>query len=240
MKRGSMHMMSTRLLRGVGAAVLFAALSCAQTGPGGHWEGAFTAGNREIGLTLDLARNDKAKWIASMGMPASNETGLVVKDLAVNGNSVKFMAVELQMAKLDLTLADGNLVGTITGPGGSLPIQFKRTGEANVQLPAASPAVSKDLEGDWAGILETPGPELQIAVHFKNQPDNTVIATIDIPARNAIGMPINDVKQTGDRVEFGLKIAHSSFQGTLHKDRGELTGKLGHDEQAMQVTLKKK
>ena len=37
-------MMSTRLLRGAGAAVLFAALSCAQTGPGGHWEGAFTAG----------------------------------------------------------------------------------------------------------------------------------------------------------------------------------------------------
>jgi hypothetical protein len=240
MKRGSMHMMFTRLLRGAGAAVLFAALSCAQTGPGGHWEGAFTAGNREIGLTLDLARNDKAEWIASMGMPAPNATGLVVKDLAVNGNSVKFMAVELQMAKLDLTLADGKLAGTITGPDGSLPIQFKRTGEANVQLPAASPAVSKDLEGDWAGILKTPGPELQIAVHFKNQPDNTVIATIDIPAQNAIGMPINDVKQAGDRVEFGLKIAHASFQGTLNKDRGELTGQLGHDEQAMQVTLKKK
>ena len=240
MKRGSMHMMSTRLLRGAGAAVLFAALSCAQTGPGGHWEGAFTAGNREIGLTLDLARNDKAEWIASMGMPAPNATGLVVKDLAVNGNSVKFMAVELQMAKLDLTLADGKLAGTITGPGGSLPIQFKRTGEANVQLPAASPAVSKDLEGDWAGILKTPSPELQIAVHFKNQPDNTVIATIDIPAQNAIGMPINDVKQAGDRVEFGLKIAHASFLGTLNKDRGELTGQLGHDEQAMQVTLKKK
>jgi hypothetical protein len=240
MKLGSMHMMSTRLLRGAGAAVLFAALSCAQTGPGGHWEGAFAAGNREIGLTLDLARNDKAEWIASMGMPAQNATGLVVKDLAVNGNSVKFMAVELQMAKLDLTLADGKLAGTITGPSGSLPIQFKRTGEANVQLPAASPAVSKDLEGDWAGILKTPGPELQIAVHFKNQPDNTVIATIDIPAQNAIGMPINDVKQAGDRVEFGLKIAHASFQGTLNKDRGELTGQLGHDEQAMQVTLKKK
>jgi len=235
-----MHMMFTRLLRGAGAAVLFAALSCAQTGPGGHWEGAFTAGNREIGLTLDLARNDKAEWIASMGMPAPNATGLVVKDLAVNGNSVKFMAVELQMAKLDLTLADGKLAGTITGPDGSLPIQFKRTGEANVQLPAASPAVSKDLEGDWAGILKTPGPELQIAVHFKNQPDNTVIATIDIPAQNAIGMPINDVKQTGDRVEFGLKIAQASFRGTLNKDRGELTGQLGHDEQAMQVTLKKK
>ena len=44
MKRGSMHMMFTRFLRGAGAAVLFASLVCAQTGPAGHWEGAFTAG----------------------------------------------------------------------------------------------------------------------------------------------------------------------------------------------------
>ena len=44
MKRGSMHLMSTRLLRGAGAAVLFASLVCAQTGPAGHWEGDFTAG----------------------------------------------------------------------------------------------------------------------------------------------------------------------------------------------------
>ena len=39
-----MHMMCTRFLGGAGAAVLFASLVCAQTGPAGHWEGAFTAG----------------------------------------------------------------------------------------------------------------------------------------------------------------------------------------------------
>ena len=232
--------MSPRTMRRIGAALWFASALCAQTSPAGHWEGVFDTDGRDIGLSLDLTRNDKAEWIASMGSPPQNVTGLVVKDLAVNGNSVKFMAVELQMAKLDLTLADGKLAGTITGPRDSLPIEFKRTGEAHVQLPAASPAVSKDLEGDWVGTLKTPGPELQIAVHFKNQPDNTVLATIDIAAQNAMGMPINDVKQTGDKVEFGLKIAHASFQGTLSKDRGELSGQLGHDEQTMQVTLKKK
>jgi len=105
MKRGSMHMMSTRLLRGAGAAALLAALACAQTGPGGHWEGAFTAGNREIGLTLDLAKDAGSEWIASMSVPSENATGLVVSDVAVNGNSVKFVGVELMMAKFDLTLA---------------------------------------------------------------------------------------------------------------------------------------
>src|ERR1035437_8286794 len=55
MKRGSMHMMSTRLLRGAGAAVLFASLVCAQAGPDGHWEGSLTVNNREVGVSLDLA-----------------------------------------------------------------------------------------------------------------------------------------------------------------------------------------
>jgi hypothetical protein len=213
---------------------------CAQTGPVGHWEGFLKAEGREIGLSLDLAQNVKSEWIASMGVPAENATGLVVKDLIVNGNSVKFIAVELQMARLDLMVVDGKLAGSFNGPRGSQPIEFNRTGEAKVQLPAACPAVSKDLEGDWTGTLKTPGPELNITVHFKNQPDNTVVATIDIPAQNAMGMPINDVKQAGDKVEFGLKIAHASFQGTLNKERGELNGQLGHDEQAMQVVLKKK
>jgi hypothetical protein len=230
--------MFLQTVRRIGAALWFASVLSAQTSPAGHWEGVLKAEGREITLSLDLDRNAKSEWIGSMG--AQNATGLVVKDLVVNGNSVKFMAVELQMAKLDLTLANGRLGGTFNGPRGPMPIEFKRTGDANVRLPAASPAVSKELEGDWVGTLKTPGPELDITIHFKNQPDNTVVATIDIPAQNAVGMPINDVKQTGDQVEFGLKIAHAAFQGTLNKERNELTGQLGHDEQVMAVTLKKK
>ena len=233
--------MFPRTIAVVGAALLwFASAACAQTGPAGHWEGVLKTESSSIGLSLDLAQNAKSEWIASMGIPAQKATGLVVKDLVVNGNSVKLMAVELQMATLDLTHADGKLAGTFNGRRGALPIEFARTGEARVQLPASSPAVSKDLEGDWAGTMKTPGPEVEITVHFKNQPDNTVVATIDIPDRNAMGMPINDVKQTGDKVEFGLKIAQASFQGTLNKERGELNGQLGHGEHSTQVRLKKK
>src|ERR1039457_5090352 len=136
--------MFTRSLRGAGVAVFFASLGCAQAGPDGHWEGPFTVNNRETGLSLDLAKNAKSEWIASMGLPSENATGLVVMDVAVNGKSVKFVAVELRMAPFDLTLgSDGRMKGTISSPQGSLPVEFKRTGEAKVELIPASPAVSK-------------------------------------------------------------------------------------------------
>jgi hypothetical protein len=215
-----------------------ASLLGAQSTPAGHWEGTFNADGREIGLSFDLAQKD-AGWIASMGIPAEHMTGLVVKDLVVNGKSVKFMAVELMMAIVDLKLGDeGKLTGTIANPRSSLPIEFRRTGDAKVQLPPTSPSVSKELEGDWAGALKTPGSELEVTIHFKNLPDGTVAATIDIPATKSVAMPIDNVKQSGAKVEFGLKIAHGAFQGTL-KD-GELTGALGHDGQSMPMVLKKK
>jgi len=83
-----------------------------ETGPAGHWEGIFKVNDREIGLALDLAKNAKSEWIASMSVPAENATGLVVTDVVVSGDSVKFVGVELMMARFDLTLGpDGRMGG---------------------------------------------------------------------------------------------------------------------------------
>jgi hypothetical protein len=240
--------MFTRSLRGAGVAVFFASLVCAQAGPDGHWEGSFTVNNRETGLSLDLAKNAKSEWIASMGLPSQNMTGLVVMDVAVNGKSVKFVAVELQMATCDLTLGpDGRMKGTMSAPQGPMstqgpmPVELKRTGEAKVELIPRSPAVSKELEGDWEGSLQDPNGALHpLVFHFKNQPDKTVAATMDNPERNFMAMPLNNVKQTGQKVEFGLKIAGASFQGSLNKEGAELAGEFIHDAGSMPLTLRKK
>src|SRR5512137_2580581 len=130
------------------AALVSASSAGAQSGPAGHWEGRCIADGRDFTLTLDLAKNAKSSWVASMGVPSENATGLVVTDVAVSDASVKFVAVEIKMAKFDLTLTPAaTLKGSFTSRFGTVPIEFKRTGEANVELMAPSPAVSKELEG---------------------------------------------------------------------------------------------
>ena len=229
-----------------GVAVLFASLACAQTGPAGHWEGVLAAeNNHDIGVTLDLAKNAKSEWIASMGIPAGNLTGMVVMDVVVNGNSLKFVGVELMMAKFDLALApDGKLKGTIAHGPSSQPIEFKRTGEAKVELIPDSPAVSKELEGDWEGLFggpNAPNGGIKMVFHFKNKPDNTVAATMDSGlSASMVGMPLNNVKQTDKKVEFGLKIANASFAGTMNKEGTEIAGQFIHDSNPMPLTLQKK
>jgi hypothetical protein len=54
-------------------------------------------------------------------------------------------------------------------------------------------------------------------------------------------MPLNDVKQTGQKVEFGLKIAGAtSFQGSLNKEGTELALQMIHEADSLPVTLRKK
>jgi hypothetical protein len=207
--------------------------------PAGHWEADITGdGPQRIRVTLDVAKNAKSEWIASMGLPAENKTGLVVKDLAVNGRSVKFVALELMSTPFELSLGpDGSMKGTISRPG-SPPVEFKRTGEAKVELIPASPAVSQELEGDWEGSLPMPNGAFRMVFHFKNQPDQTVRTTFDTPT--ATDLPLNDVKQTGQKVEFGMRIAHGDFQGTLNPAGTELVGQFTHEANRTPLTLRKK
>jgi hypothetical protein len=54
-------------------------------------------------------------------------------------------------------------------------------------------------------------------------------------------MPLNDVKQTGQKVEFGLKIAGATrFQGSLNKEGTELALQMIQGATSLPVTLRKK
>ena len=57
---------------------------------------------------------------------------------------------------------------------------------------------------------------------------------------NAVGLPLNNVKQTGQKVEFGMKIAGGTFQGSLNKEGTELAGQLIHEANSTPLTLRKK
>jgi hypothetical protein len=94
------------------------------------------------------------------------------------------------------------------------------------------------LEGDWEGSLKTPSGAARMIFHFKNQPDQTVTATFD--SGNAVGMPLKNVKQTGQKVEFAIVVGYSAFQGSLNQAGTELAGQFTAGPTPMPLTLRKK
>jgi hypothetical protein len=93
---------------------------------------------------------------------------------------------------------------------GSVPVDF----DANRQI-GVSLDLSKNAKSEW-------------------------VAGMGVPSPNAMAIPLNEVKQTGQNVGIGIKVAHATFKGTLNQEGTELSGQFSHEQDIVQLTLKKK
>ena len=215
-----------RYLLACGSVALAASIAVAQTDPSGHWEGAVDTPNGSVRLALDLAKNEKGVWVASLGVPEQKLTGLRVSGVSVEGGKVHLEAPDLPNSPaFELALTEGKLTGSIVVQSFSVPLELQRTGDAKVDIAAPDPAVSKELEGDWEGTITVPnGQSRDVIIHFKNLPDKTVEASIESPSHGVQGVPLKGVVQKGAVVEFAVLAAGGSYKGTLNKEGTEITG----------------
>ena len=215
------------------------ALAVAQTDFSGHWEGTIDVPSGPTRLALDLAKNEKGVWVASLGVPEQKVTGLRVTEINVVGSEVRFAAPDLPGSQtFELTLADGKLKGALLVQALSLVLEMQRTGNAKVDIAPPSPAVSKELEGDWEGALSLPnGQTRPVIIHFKNQPDRTLEATIESSTQGVQGFPLKDVAQKGAVVEFAVQAVGGSYKGTLNKEGTEIAGEWTQRQAAAPLTL---
>jgi hypothetical protein len=214
----------------------------AQTGPAGHWEGTLQVPNREIQIVVDLAQDAKGLWIGAFSQGNQNAPSVPLADIKVDDKNVKFRiaAGGSNAPDFDCSVENpGSMRCTLTTPGGTLTSTLKRTGEAKVDLPKSSAAVSAELEGNWEGALDTPNGSLKLVVHFKNQPDKTVKATLDSPDQNSMDLPLTDVVQNGTAVAFQLRLVNGGFKGTLNKEATQLAGEWSQGGNSLPLTLKK-
>jgi len=220
------------------------ATAVAQTDFSGHWEGTIDVPNGPTRLALDLARNAKGAWVASLGVPEQKIAGLRVTDISVVGSEVRFAVTDLPGSPtFELTLADGKLKGALLVQALSLALEMQRTGDAKLDIAPPSPAVSKELEGDWEGTIDVPnGQSRTVVIHFKNLPDQTVEASIDSPSQGVQGVTLKGVEQKGAAVEFEVVAVGGSYKGTLNKEGTEIAGEWTQRQAAapLMLNLKKK
>jgi hypothetical protein len=219
----------------------FLTAAFAQSGPAGHWEGTVQLPDRDIQIVVDLAKDDKGAWSGAFAQ-GEGVRNVPLGDIKVDDKSVKFRiaAGGANAPDFDCSLeSPTSMRCTLNTPGGSVASTMKRTGEAKVELPKSSPAVAAELEGNWEGSIETPNGTLRLVVHFKNQPDKTVKATMDSPDQNAMDLPLTDVVQKGSALEFQLRLVNGAYKGTLNKDATQLEGEWSQGGASLPLTLKK-
>ena len=215
-------------LRITGLGPLCAALALAWQAPAGagHWEGVIKGAGKDVAITVDLALDQKRGWVGSMAMPAQGAKDIPLSGITVQGDEVHFRMFDAAASPVfDGKLAAGGaaISGQVSGAGESTAFELKRTGEAVLQAPQASTALSKGFIGTWEGVLGSGDSQLRLELKLGLGADGTGSGTVASVGAPSPEIPITTVTQKESQLEFEIRAIGGSYSGRLG-DNGEIAG----------------
>jgi len=208
----------------IAATLLSAPALVAQTNadPSGHWDGAISGPGGDLPFAIDLVKNAKGGLEGAVSIPAQNIQGLPLTG-SVNGKLIQFQARDDQPFYGQLSDDGKSLSGNLSASGEQVPMTMTRHGDAKLVAPEKSPAIGKELEGTWNGLVDTPLGQLHVIMTLTNQLDGTSTGSIVNVDEGGLRIPVVIV-QSGSKVTIALKAVGSSFTGTLNPEATELAG----------------
>jgi hypothetical protein len=195
----------------------------AASDPSGHWQGSVDARGTEMTFAIDLARRADGQFDGTLAFAAQKINGLPLTKVSVEGRSVAFHARSDQPFTGLLSDDRLSIAGDFLISGTSLPFVLTRTGEAVIQPPPRSAALTKALEGTWTGTILAEGVEHHLVMTLENHRDGTGGGRIVNEDEGGLELPITIV-QRGSSVTIETVPIASTFAATLNDTASELAG----------------
>jgi hypothetical protein len=181
--------------------------------PAGRWEGIIRIPERELGITVDLAKTVAGIWIGSISVPLSTSIDVPLGNISIDGTVVRFTATLPAKASFEGALTDGGtLSGTVSNADGRAPFELSRKGAPRVVLPPPSTALPPEFSGAWEGTLERAGRQTKVGVTLSSAPDGVAIGVL---AASGAEIPLTTVTFAGADVRFESRAVSGTFVGTL-------------------------
>jgi hypothetical protein len=205
----------------------------------GHWQGKIKMGeNKDLPVTVDLARDAQGAWIGSMSIPGSTTVDVPVT-VNVNDTTVRFAADLPQRAAFEgkLSADGGTISGTAKNADGETTFQLTRAGEANVKLAAASTAIPKEFEGEWEGVVDSGGRVRKVGLKLATAADGIGSAVL-IAGEQRMEIPVTTVAVKGKELTLEVRAISGLYRGTLGEN-AEIAGEWSEGGNRMAVTFKR-
>ena len=213
---------ASALVRLIAILIVAAALPCrAEDAISGRWEGTARVPDDELTLVVDLAQ-DHGAWVGSIIIPDLGLKGVPLTDVKVQPPEVNFAVKGPLGIQLKLRLdAEKKMAGNFEQAGNRAPATLQKTGLAQVEYPARSTPVAKELEGEWKGDYEMLSYTRHVSIKFANHPDGATADFVVIGRKHNV-LPVDLVTQEGDLLTVDSHEMGFSFEGRLRN--GRLTG----------------
>jgi pimeloyl-ACP methyl ester carboxylesterase len=202
----------------------------------GDWQGTLNTGMGELRLVLHLTKAGDGSLTATLDSVDQGANGIPVKSATFKDSKLK-LDVEAVRGTYEGTVApDGKSISGTWSQGKPLPLEFKRA-TAPIKT-EHKPAKPSDIDGTWAGTLDTGMAKLRVLFHIVNTEDG-LIATMDSPDQNAKGIPTSSVTRTGNSLKIEAKGIKGVFEGTIAQDLNSIDGKWTQRGNTMPLLLKR-
>jgi hypothetical protein len=213
---------ASALVRLIAILIVAAALPCrAEDAISGRWEGTARVPDDELTVVVDLAQENGA-WVGSIIIPGLGLKGVPLTDVKVQPPEVNFAVKGPLGIQLKLRLdAEKKMAGNLEQAGNRAPTTLQKMGPPQVEYPARSTPVAKELEGEWKGDYEMLGYTRHVSINVANHPDGATADFVVIGRKHNV-LPVDLVTQEGDLVTVDSHEMGFSFEGRLRN--GKLTG----------------
>src|SRR5687768_15499616 len=199
----------------------------------GSWHGTLEAGGQKLRLLVTVTISDAGVYAGKVDSLDQGAT-IPIDTITVNGDAVRLEIKSIEAVfEGVLNKERTELTGKYTQGGQEFPLTLKRGEQA-----AVAPTPAKDFAGSWHGTLDAGAQKLRLLVTVTKSDAGAYAGKFDSLDQGA-SIPIDTITVNGDAVRWEIKSAAIVYEGTLNKDRTELTGTFTQGDQKFPLTLKR-
>jgi hypothetical protein len=205
--------------------------------PSGHWEGTLQASLMEVPFAIDFARNEQGELAGTVSLPAERIAGLPLLKVAVDGTTISFYARSDQPMSGTLSADGKTITGDYSVAGNTVPFTMTRSGDAKIDPPVTSAAISAALEGTWNATIAANGTQAHVVLTLANRAGGRSIGNLVNLDQGGIRLPLA-IEENGTAVTLTSTAVASSFSGTLNA-AGDLAGTFTQSSLSVPVTFRR-
>jgi len=221
------------------AAACLAALGRAQSQLAGDWKGTLDAGSAQLHLVLHIATGKDGALTATLDSVDQGALGIPVSSISINGSAFSMVVDAVHGTYAGTVNKDTTEIDGTWSQGQPLDLNFKRVPPSEAAAPPApKPAPPSDIDGTWAGTLDTGTAKLRILFKVVNTQDG-LTAKMQSPDQSTIWIAATAVRRSGLSLTIEIKGIGVVFEGKIADGLASIDGTFTQMGNALPLVLQR-